>query len=389
MRIVVLSTAQEVVNLIGVDAVLRQAEAGAEVKVDVLQTTGAATRPWGRQLAAVLSGRSLRAELRPLASLGVVDEFDPFEICDRLVDAYRDVPVVAWVYSGAQKAQSAGMFAAFSVRVNEEDRRDTAVNVELGPPRTHLLRAGDTNVTSPTDVRIAVSEFAVLYGRNLLRWRYDLAREVPIWPSEWGPAPVPFSVDEIERTPVARGAYRVTPGRSPRGHPWWSDAFELAVAIRVRRFLLERDHAVHEALFDVDRQAGPQHDFLLSLRSGRLVGLDAKSGLSDTAKFRSQQASHAEIAGSHNQFWWVIPWFPDYLSPANADFAWDPSAGANPPPGYQSLWAAWKQLDADFGQDWSGPRPPDHPGDPAFHHSRVIPFDAGTAFEQRLERILG
>lgn len=378
VRIAVLSTQQQMVNLIAIDAA--RASRGArwsDLDVDVLETDFAARAPWSDNLVRLLMRRGANAGRIRLRAIHVEDEFDPFAISDRLCAHYRDVPSVAWAYSGAQKAQSVGMFAAFTERrAGDPPRADEAICVELQQSTCHR-HDGMTSSASPVDVDFDVQEHLVLSGHVVATPGRDLRAAPPTSPAGATPADaLRFQTDLAYRSSVVN----------------YPHAFEHAVACRMARFLAQAQHRVFDARWGTVR--GPEnveHDFLLASRAGRLIGLDAKSGSSSSStrdKFRFQWRAVEEVGGTGCPFFNVVPWFPRYLDHRNADFDWDPSTPANPPDRFQGLWQLWQSVDENFARGWRDRRPPDDPTTAGFHDSRIVPFDAGDLFEQRLARIL-
>lgn len=388
---VVLSTQQEIINWIAIH------EAGKQFtieRVDILQTSGAAAKPWAKNLSTVLRGENIPVEQIQLARLNAAEEYNPLALSQRIEAYYQNTPNVVWCWGGAQKPQATALFLAFSRR-REAHPHDIAIYCEVGT--IHQIDADGKTCQTRPELALTVQELATLYGAQQDTTKpppSDLLKDEPSWepgapvadPDQSSP-----SIQEFKSTTTRNRVYGWPKGKQlmQSGHTCNEPAsafFEGAVFHRVWSFLRHNPaHIAADVKTNICFTDGTEFDVAIVTKRGTLIVLDAKLGSGDN-KFRPQLQSVQKLGGSYAKLFYVVPWFPRYLDDQSLELQ---SGGTPPEQRMQKIVDAWERVDSDYGTAvWQGKRPPDDPSQPGFYESLYIPFDAGERFEERLRRLL-
>jgi hypothetical protein len=390
---VALSTFQEITNLISIEMALEKYNL---TRIDILQTSHAATQGWAKNLQSVLKKKgNFRIRLVPLSELQVTNDYDPFHMSEAIQQYYQNEASIVWCWGGAQKPQSAALLLAFSER--RMSRQDAAIYCDIG--NLHLTD-GTTQQQSKPDIDIEVEEFAELYGIQIDPTKpspLSVFNPKPTWNfgnplSKKGPLPV---LENFQTDPNFRQQISAWPqGDSLMTNQQFVNNpatvfFEQALLCRVHRFLQKNpNHIVSDVKANIHFAGTGEFDLVIVTKRGTLIALDAKYGKNFKLKYRQQIQSAQRIGGTTTKFFYVVPWFPDYLDKSNCDFAWNPEIHPADK-GIQSLVDGWRDIDENFGSvTWPEIRPPDNKTKSEFHKSLCIPFDAGDLFEERLKKLL-
>jgi hypothetical protein len=447
--VVTLSTQQELVNALALEQLAALETNNQLVRVDSLQTETAQKREWSTRLKTYIEHkRPLYGEHNDvsLSLESTSDEYNPDKITSFLWEHYgAEERSIAWLYSGAQKSQSIGLFQAFKKRLEEGHEHDLAVSLETsqGRRQLHLFRMVEEHLQHEvhnTTANIDVDEYAMLFGQYFQR-----ETGYRIWPGlgqRWG-AKYPRNTNPPPRTDIealtmtqtfarsaafresvrqwSRGKVQMTNSRGEQKgelNDPYTAFFEYAVVERLFAFLEhhKESHRVVDARAGYYRKSSGgtrvEYDVLLTLSTGQLIAFDAKSGSSKDS-YRKQKRGVEEIGGYSAQLFYISPWFPAYIHTENSDDAkeaWDPFASGksggvvwqSSQKELQKVYESWQTTDETFGVAWQpneelqnqyGNRPPDYEDHPQFWRSLLIPFDAPDAngeglFEKRLHHLL-